>query len=68
MTSKPGTINFFSPLRYEKRHESVKTNENECLLKLSVTNDIFRLLLLSQPKSELSFTFPLFKSECGLFW
>ena len=46
----------------------VKPNENNCMEKLNVTNDISGLLLLSQPKSELAFAFPLLTSMCGLFW
>ena len=60
MARKPGILISFS--------FSVKPNENECLAKLNVTNDISGLLLLSQPKSELAFTFPLLTSVCGLFW
>ena len=46
----------------------MKPNENECLVKLNVTNDIFGLLLLRQAESELAFTFPLLTSGCDLFW
>ena len=45
----------------------MKPNENEYLAKLNVTNDISGLFLLSQPKSELAFTFPILISVCGPF-
>ena len=60
MAPKPGILVSFLLFR--------EPNENKCLAKLNVTNDIYGLLLFSQPKSELAFTFPLLTSVCGLFW
>ena len=45
----------------------MKSNEIERLAKLNVTNDVSRLLLLRQHKSDLAFTFPLHTLEHGLF-
>ena len=46
----------------------MKPNENECLAKLDVTNNVSGLLLWRQHESELAFNFPLFTSVGGPFW
>ena len=45
----------------------MKPNENECLAKLDVTNNVSGLLLWRQHESELAFNFPLFTSVGGPF-